>query len=376
MESVMFVAICLFSCALFRISEKTSKFKNLYLCLAIIILCWLSCVRDSSVGTDTIHYINRFRNAGNYGFKEFYVVIWQGRDILFSAFTYYFSLFSGANVYMYLFILEFLCIFPVVVCSKKIEEYVPLDKVMFFYITLIYPASMNIVRETIAASFFLLAWCTFKEKKYVVAILTLVIAYGFHHSIALVLLVGFFVELFIKIKNKSIRKIIFFFAVIMFILIARDTGGILTNYLFADSLISGNKIVDYYARFQKGSYMIAIGRYGIMDLFYRIIFTIIPIQFLNGKDRLLNNFMIYSIVSLVIYATIFIVFGTTYGYRITFFYDVFNVMYFSIITKEFSPSLHVVKIKNLILNLLAVSYFVMIFIYIGANEVMPFTFGL
>ena len=171
-------------------------------------------------------------------------------------------------------------------------------------------------------------------------------------------------------------KLILFFSAVIIVLIATDTGGILTNYLFADSLLSGNKIVDYYGRFQRGSYMIEIGRYGIMDFFYRVLFTVIPLSMLDEEDRLLDSFKMYSIISLVIYVTIFFVFRTTYGYRITFFYDVFNVVYFSIITKEYSPSFNAIKTKTLLLNMLALSYFVLIFMYIGANDVFPFYFNI
>ena len=375
MEGIVFILICLLSFYFFHLFERANRFNKIYLFLAVFLLCWLSCVRNPLVGTDTFQYINRFKNAGNYGFDDFFLIVWQGRDLLFSAFTYYFSAISGANVYLYLFILEFLCIWPIIVCAKRVKEFIPLDKAMFFYIALIYPASMNIVRETIAAAFFLLAWCMFKEKRYLWTFALIFIGYGFHHSVVLVLLVCVFVELFEKIKDRNLKKILFCVAVLTFVLIVTDTGGILTKYIFADSLISGNKIVDYYGRFQKGSYMIAIGRYGIMDLFYRVVFTLVPLKLIDRNSNLSNSLRTYSIVSLSIYATIFFVFGTTYGYRITFFYDVFNILYFSIITRKRSSSFSSVRTGNLVMNLLAISYFAIIFVYIGANDVMPFAFN-
>lgn len=348
----------------------------------VVILCTFAGMRSINVGTDTIHYINKYVQAISYNSLNTYVKeIYNGRDYLFAIMTFLVAKITGANQFIYLFLCQLFAIWPLVLAMKKMKTYVPLNAAFIFYYVLYFPIGFNTIREVIAGSFLILALMYYYSAEYKKCIVMAIIAQLFHHATILAIVVMVIVEAIIIIKNKKIRRVIITLTIAVIIICAINYTTVL-RYLFADgSLFSGTKIASYYNRYTSGTlktYLVTMDKYGQREIIFREIFFILTLGLSKNIDvkylgltgqkdyYFTKRFRIYSIVSILIYTIIFFGTSSTYGYRITYIIDLINIFYYGHILMR-SKS----QIKYVLLILL-VAYYYLIYIQIRAHGIFPY----
>ena len=363
--------LCLGS--IFRKAGKQNRARNKWALVAIFLVCLFAALRSESVGTDTHTYIYRYNIARGMDYIQYMTIYWEGRSFLFVWFTQLVSRLTNSNIGLYLFLLQLITILPIYLTCWKFRERVNLEVAMGVYLLLYFPASLNIMRECVSAAIMLYAWAQYKDRKFLFSAVLALISYGFHDTSLFFLIIFAIIEIGTH-GNRSRWKTLFIgiFSVAFFIVIT-DFGGLLTEFFFNLPLFENNKIVVYYERLQAGSYMLEIGRFGILDAVFRVLFFIVPVVLIKErKNELFLGLRVYAFVDLLIYLGVFFSLHTTYGYRVAFYFDLFNILYFSIDYTR--TKVNGVLVRNALLIGLSILYFLVIFVMIGANNIFPYEF--
>lgn len=171
-------------------AELKSRFAAFLLYLLVIVaFSHFAGARDLSVGTDTSFYgilgyrdarvlpfiVYYFEGTFSSGFAELYkVILWTTANIF-------------KNSYWYFFVTEALICTPVLVaCRMLSRRCLPLG--VFVFAIVFYPMSFNMMRQMIAMGFILIQYCFIRDKKRMLSIFALLVAFGFHHSAVIALL--------------------------------------------------------------------------------------------------------------------------------------------------------------------------------------------
>lgn len=358
-----------------------TKKGNNYLFIGIIFgvlpLCLLAAFRNDNIGTDILVYgKSTFQLAESANSLKSYISIYNN-DILFGLLAFTIS-HLGGSIKMFWFFIEFLCVFPIYFIAVKKSKEVPIEFTMLVYMFIYYPMSFNIMRQSIATSFFLLAFFWLFDGKNKYCLIFTVIGLLFHASSVVSVLLCFIVYWIVKIKSRKERWLLLIIFVFAFLLLYINWN------LILDFAVNTIKILPlhyaYYLNvFSENSYNLnlsyyfQIGTYGIIEFIFRIIMVILPlvIHTLNGKynDEQVRIYRYLSVISIYIYGMSMLIFGTTYGYRITMLLDLFNVFYLSSMYKRNSDKNMVVSI---VVFIFSVAYFYIIYSFFGAHEVVPY----
>lgn len=101
--------------------------------------------------------------------------------------------------YQVFFVLSsFLTLFPLLVVSKRLSVNPTYSLIIYFLFPIFYLESLSIVRNAIAYSFVLLAYLYLSERKIVLSVLMVFVAFLFHKSGA----IGFIIYIIYYIKNR------------------------------------------------------------------------------------------------------------------------------------------------------------------------------
>lgn len=361
---------------------KRSKRTSYSILFAVILLCCFSGFRSVTIGTDTVHYLNSFTSSSLYNdFGTYYNSVFNGRDYLFAGVTYLLAKLTNNNQFIYLFVCQLLVIAPIVFAVGKMKEYAKITYSFLFFLVLYYPIGLNTIREAIAGSFLFLALILYYRKEYSKAFFYALAAELFHHATILGLLVFVIVESIIRVKNKHIRCLIILMTITVIVLCAINSS-VVFGYLFSEQLGFGNtKLALWYTRYNTGTlktYLITMDAYGIREMAFRVIFFVM--SFINGLqiDKHEQNaelssytlrFRIYSIISLIVYIVFFVSLSSTYGYRVTYYLDILNILYYAYILKNSRNNMRIAFV------MLLVVYFYLIYVQLGAHGIFPYRVG-
>lgn len=168
--------------------ENRDRFiRHLFAFIAISTLSILAAVRDTSVGTDTVNYNNFFyaietsKNLVSYSTSLSKI---YGIEYGFSVFNYIIGMFVN-NVHIYYFICEFIISLNIYLSISMISRNISTVNTTLGWITyclMFYTLTFNILRQSIALSFILLAVSLLICSKYLCSFLLIVIACLFHKS--------------------------------------------------------------------------------------------------------------------------------------------------------------------------------------------------
>ena len=152
--------------------------------VAIVVLCTVAAVRDTSIGTDTSFYpLITFNEAKERGLADFMSLPLVGHEYL-----YYLIVYICSTVFnsfpLLLFVTEFLCVVPVYYVLSKIssreKSSKPIVIGMAIYLLFAYNLSFNMMRQMIALAFCLVAFYDYYHKKHKRALLWVVLGFFFH----------------------------------------------------------------------------------------------------------------------------------------------------------------------------------------------------
>lgn len=213
------------SYALFLLSDKSKQYlRYLYAGLGVFVLCLLSGLRDISVGTDVSDYgLDTYYSAINNSLYEHLIYLNRSDAPLFNILVWVFAnVFNSFNIV--LFAIQAASIIPFYVIANKILKG-NVSFCMLMYMLLIYPITLNLLKQGIAISFIIVAGYYALNKKLFPYIFFLICAIGFHLT-AIIGILFYPFSVFLQ-KYKNVSKKIFCIYVLVF-------GSI---FFFGESLI-------------------------------------------------------------------------------------------------------------------------------------------
>lgn len=211
----IYIVTFVVSVVFFKLADFVKKEQRIYIDLiAILLLCLLAGFRSEIVGTDTSGYIvpmiKGAISSGN--IKDFFQYSWLtgfNRKTVFDyEIGYSLVVFLTSAVFKSVvvtqFVLELLIVLPIYV-ALRIKKDVSIWFGMFVFMMQFYNGSMNLVRQSIAMAFMLLAityWMKDDKKK---CILFLICATLFHTSALLGIIIIFFYKFVGRETNVEIK---------------------------------------------------------------------------------------------------------------------------------------------------------------------------
>lgn len=188
------------SVLLFAISAKQEgRRRYLTISIALLIPCLIAGVRASEIGTDTAGYLVPMFQAAvkAKNFQEYLSSSWyhlwryiyiEDYEIGFSMLVYIISKVFRSIVAVQ-FVIEVLAIFPIFFAVNRRKEY-PVWLCMLVYYLMFYNTSLNLMRQSIAMAFVLLAFQYLSESDWIKYLIFMVVASLFHTSALLGLGIG------------------------------------------------------------------------------------------------------------------------------------------------------------------------------------------
>ena len=206
------------------LAKKKKIAGSFLISIGVILPCLLAAFRSVSVGTDTKGYVSGlFEMAGQTdSIGEYYdkARVWYGiSDIAYTTLNFVTAhLFGSFNVF--LFIVELLIILPIFFVLKKYgktDRTVLLGLGLFFLLE--YNVSFNMVRQCLALSFVILMVGLLYEKKYWQAVLSALVAFGFHSTSAIAFLMIPIFIMFRKIGKKGKKLLLICLCVLLIVFV-------------------------------------------------------------------------------------------------------------------------------------------------------------
>lgn len=282
----------------------------------------IAALRGEAVGVDTADYIKNFIRIKQF---DSFIVGYKTMKI---EFLYYFLGYTLSHLFgdyrIYFAIIQIFTILPVIIIAIKKSSLYPTWLIMAVYYFMFYNDSLNAMRQYIAVGCLLLAFLFFEEKKVCKAGFLYLIATGFHNS---ALLIGFlFFALFqvLKSKKNKIYKILCLLILLFAFSYMKE---------IAEMLIRGGIVPERYFYYIKVFFLRTVeSNWIIEDISLGALFEatirilIIYILGLSSYKREYSNYLFMSIFGVSIYILCLIILNTSYGIRISIFFDYFYLL--------------------------------------------------
>lgn len=191
---MIYLVVFALSIITYFISDRVRQkyIRNILLIVSLIVPVLLAAYRGTEIGTDIKTYVLPSYNIASTQtkFTHFVKNNYFVTDIAFNTLVYICArIFKSFHAL--LGIIQLLISLPVyVVIRKKLEKSDRTVAISFYYF-IFYCLGLNIMRQSIAIAFGILALCYFEEEKRIKYIIFLIIALGFHKSALFVLIITF-----------------------------------------------------------------------------------------------------------------------------------------------------------------------------------------
>lgn len=318
---VFFIVYQLFKVANNSVNERKSK---AFLLIGIIVLCLFAGLRGDRVGIDTYRTVlYRFKNISTSASLSSVLARGLSEPIL--VIIPYFIKKVINDYRAFLFVLEFLTVFPIGIVAYKLKKRASIHITMLVYMLLFFQISLNVARQSIAVAWLLLALVEFIDKKYVNALLSAAFATYCHGSVIIGIVLLLLIYFLFTNKNKALLISLSMIALVAYVIV------ILNWQQLFGSLIERGILTDEYTTYLKlfsgsvESSKVSFHFRTLVAELLRLFGTIIMLTNLRGmkvKDSL--DIRVYEwamIISLVIFSTFVIAFNTYLGDRITLYLD-------------------------------------------------------
>lgn len=372
---VPYIIIFILSIGLISLGIRMEKYPvgKLLQLLGLLLPCLMAGLRSVDVGTDTKGYIyNLYRlSIKAHTFSDFLKTAYNWylqSDVLYLAITYIF----GKNLYgfkLLLFVYECLIIFPIYIALKKTckNRKNIIIGLLSFYL-LLYNVSFNMLRQCISIAFIILAFSYYIEdgnKHKLLPYVFLLVAYGFHSTSIIVLLIFILYKMYtnIKISNKF-KFFISYFIVLSVVLFVFAYKQIL--------LLIGNLGIYRLALFY-------IDNHSSNDLsFYQVFINILILfMIIVNKKNIKNSNISYKF--LLILALTNLLVSSVLGYHIQYSQRIMlylqYILVFLYIPRFTSKTKNSVYTYTIYIALLMISWY-LYFAYMNVNETVPYVLGI
>ena len=233
------------------------------------------------------------------------------------------------NVHVFLAFTAMLQIIPIYICAVKLRNEYNMIWPMMIYLMIFYIVGFNVMRQSIAASWMLLAFLLLEEKRYVKMIFTCIVALLFHSTAILGILFLLLALVFDKIRNKKILMSICIFFFIIFVYLMQYWDVIIV-FIGKYGFLGQDKIVGYSNIFREANlsnymYSLEIAQY--IESIFKVL-LIIPVIFYknNYKNKYFNTSIGIYLMGILVYLFFFIYYHTSYGYRISIYAEYYLIV--------------------------------------------------
>ena len=207
--------------------------------IAILLLCMIAALRADTVGVDTSLYPDVYMSAA--ATSESFFGFVSNEQLMpleepFHAILVWLCSRITSNKALLLFCYQFLTIVPVYIAAYKLRKYMPLSICMAVYMLFFYNNSLNLMRQSIACAFLLLAFAYLIDKKRMSIgfFLCSVSAVLFHRSGLYGFVLILIASLISKVQHKQIKAALYVSILILPMIVFPVANG-LVNLGLADS---------------------------------------------------------------------------------------------------------------------------------------------
>lgn len=249
---------------------------NAFTFAMLFILWFLTAFRSSEIGNDTQTYINYFIKINKTGVSDKYVI-----EYGFQYLCLFIGLFTD-NPQVFLIICATICYLGIGVYIFKYSKNIVISTILVF--CLCFSIFTNTLRQDIAMVICLYAYQAMKKKKRILSLLLILVAFLFHKS-ALIFLV-LFLSKFLKYNLK--------FDIFITILIAvLSISGVISSIVLR--LASG--YAGYFDSKYSGSGWLAVFVALLRNLVFYVFINVAYRKTLNDKKLILANFLMLLLLS-------------------------------------------------------------------------------
>lgn len=379
-EMTPYIVVFMISIGLFALSDRV-KFtqRKPVVFVAVITLCLLAGLRAESIGTDTRVYLvpifeaaKKCHSIGEYLNSSFHAFTWttdyvKDMEPLFSLLVLIVTKITG-SLYCVQTVLEMCVILPLYIAVRK-DKLTNLWMAMFVFCMAFYNPSMNMMRQSIAMSLGVLGFEYWRNEEKKNVFICVFIAFLFHKSSLLMLLVYLLYDYIVKgiklsFTGKSISKRNE--TPRMLIAVGIGLAGMLLMSVIMSALSS----------FGFGHYLSYVtGKLSFMpnQLLIRvpqIILIIWSYRYLKDQGGDVSFFLVMEV-----YAVLFSQFTSVSGYsgRIALYFAIIDVIVIPQAMNALKPVKSGVLIRSAII-LYYMFYWWFYFVYSGAHQTVPYIF--
>ena len=362
----------------FQISQRRyPSVLCMILSIPIVLLpCILAGIRDKSVGVDvTVYAESAFKQmscahslatamrVGNEYEPGYRILIYLAHQL-------------SPKLGSLLFLTELMTILPIYIVAWRRSPRISITSSMFIYLLFFYCATFNIMRQSIAAAFLLLAFQLLEERKYLYSIIFSYVAISFHNSTFIGIAV--YIMILFLVKKKSYKQLLMYLPMII--------GGCIAVYMtctIALKILIDHKLVP--ERYQTYLNVFSGKSMGkqyyfnlLLDDYYAFFcrFMVFIVLIMLGKKMIKKNnnaakYWLSYVISFSIYAVFLLLMHTTYGMRIVWMIE------FSLILAlpELMASTRKLSLKYFSIIMVSILYFTG-FVVFGWHGILPLKFSI
>ena len=325
------------------------------------VFCFIAGARDLSVGTDTSGYgIEAYTHAINNPFSDFstyrtdfgigaHLVFWLSAKI-------------GRTTFWYFFLLELLTVLPVTIsCLITLKDKAWLG--IFVFGAFFYPATFNLIRQSMAMGFILLALSYLLEKKVAPSLLWFFVGCLLHKTAVICIIFYISAVIFTYCRKENLNLLLLVTVAVAGYIVA------VIYYLLPDLPISGH--FNYYLSSQDASSWRVVLFFAVTNALPCVFYFIF-----RDRDNTSNIRSIYCLIALVITGIFSFTLGmqSFYLYRIGTYYTFPTILLFPLISTHLKSGIE----KNIyvcFLVILLCCFGLCYYQIMGQNEVVPYVFS-
>ena len=280
------------------------------------------------------------------------------------------------DIKFFLFITEFMIILPIFSVAIILRKRISPTAIMATFLFVFYISTFNIMRQSIAAAWLLLAVVLFKVRRKFWSFIFSAMSICFHRT-SIILLPIILIIYYLKQENNKKSKSVVLLGMLFLLGAVIINSSDLIVQLMDSQLIDKYKniIVAFFSSDVKTYRSLTIQAYG--EIITHVVFGLIGIYiFIKKKDPInFKNFLCtLGFLSLLTYLSFVILFNSVYGYRLTWQLDFFLVLIFPTIYNR--PHKNKTYSNNIVFWTINFSCLFLGYAYLGWHGTLPLTFNI
>lgn len=285
---------------------RREKVENRYLLIVCCILVLLAALRGSTVGTDSLGYIQDYDVTSSYSLKEILI-----RKADFPGYYILSKICSQLHLSIHMFfgIVEGIYVYSIYKFTSRFSE----DKlytILCFEMIGLYSFSLAGLKQTLSMAFVLLYYLALIDKKYILTVMNAFVAYQCHHVSSIFL---FGVALYL-IRNWKIYYL--------------SLAGIVLFALFGTSFIWSNMLTTLDSEHYTRAYMADEGYSNTTMIFYGVLLLILFLFSENYRKRRKGESKVVLGMSTLAFVFQAFSFISSAAFRLSFFFLPFMIIGF------------------------------------------------